>query len=129
MSKPHQSAKFAAPHFVGTKARFEIIPLEWPLEHGGKVYDRLIVRRLTAGQIAKFMDRLRKASEDERKDMRLPLFVDDSGAPVPNDVLDALDSDDDERVSEVAERFLPRRFRAGQGSGSGPSTGAGSQPA
>jgi hypothetical protein len=84
------------PKFIGTKPRSEKVPLEWPVEYDGKVWDEIEVRRMSVTDIATM-------SDDSRN---FPMF------DAPREVMDALDVDDDIRVREVADRFLPQGFKA-----------------
>lgn len=88
----------AAPEFVTTAGRSEAVPLDWPLVYDGRVWDTITVSRMTAGQIAAFLEKAETAK-------RFPMF------DAPDAVLDALDADDADKVNEVVNRFLPRRFR------------------
>ncbi len=56
--------------------------------------------------------------------VRLPLFRDEHGEPVPDAVMDALDDDDRLALDEAAENFLPRRFRGLAAQDTGPDIGA-----
>jgi hypothetical protein len=91
-------AQIAPPSFVGGKVRSKIIPLEWPLEYGGKTYDSVTVRRMSATEVSQFFN-------DESDTKRLPMF------DCPHEVIDALDADDSEVVSQAVIDFLPRRMQ------------------
>lgn len=96
-----------APAFVAGKSRSETVKLEWPLEYDGKIYEQITITRPTTADLEAWRNRLaqmRAEGRDTDKE-RLPMF------DAPGAVIDALDPDDDLAVSEVAERFLPRRFR------------------
>lgn len=56
--------------------------------------------------------------------VRLPLFRDERGEPIPDEVMDALDDDDRLALDEAAANFLPRRFRGLAERDSGPDIGA-----
>lgn len=90
--------KPATPTFVNQKERFRKVPLEWPLEYDGKVYDSVTVRRMSAEDMRTFI-----AMEDGST--IFPMF------DVPNAVIEALDPDDDVRVNEAVQDFLPRALR------------------
>ena len=93
----------AAPKFVGGPPRSEVVKLDYPVEFDGKLWTEITVRRMTAAEVSDWASRARAA--DDATDIRFPMF------DAPNEVMDGLDVDDDERVQEVASRFLPRRFR------------------
>jgi hypothetical protein len=105
-SDPHQVAhangvERALPRFVGGRQREQVVPLEWPIEYDGKVWDKIRVKRVTVAEMSAYLEALK----------------DDANAPVPlfdapRQVLDALDADDDETLSKVAADFFPRRWRA-----------------
>jgi hypothetical protein len=100
-------------HITGDRPRAKTVPLEWPVEYAGKVYDAVTLVRLTAGDVIKFSRELETAlKNDPDAPVRFPIFKDDSGAPIPDEVLDALDDDDRMTLDEAAVDFLPRRFRA-----------------
>jgi len=95
--------------FVDAARRLETVILDWPVEYNGTIYDRLTVRRLTAGEVARFVEAIRALPEDKRASARLPMV------DAPDAVLDSLDPDDDDKIDEVISRFLPRRFRVAMG--------------
>lgn len=82
------------------RPRSEVVTLEWPVRVGVQIIDRVTVRRMTTAQMIAFAEN----SESDKR-ARFPMF------DVPAEVLDHLDPDDDERLSEVVARFLPRRFQ------------------
>jgi hypothetical protein len=110
-----------APAFLDGRPRFRTIPLEWPLNFGGKEYREIQVSRLTAQDVAAFQDSL-KALPDGAK-VVWPVFRDADGAPLPAGLLDALDADDSLELDKAALDFLPRQFRANRTSDSAPASG------
>lgn len=86
--------------FVAGRAREKTIPLEWPIEYGGKVYDSVTVRRCTGTEVSDYV--MSRASGDDA------LFP---GISCPIAVYEALDADDLEQVDLVVKDFLPRSFR------------------
>ena len=94
--------KPGSPQFVGGKLRSREVLLDWPLRYGGKVYDRITVRRMTTAEVGEFIT---AASGEGSKNARLPMF------DCPSEIIDALDPDDAERVNEVIRDFLPRLLR------------------
>ena len=113
---PEQAAaedKPAPPKFVeriGGAKRSETVTLEWPVEYDGKVWTEIEVRRMTASHIRDFYESL---GDEDSKPARFPMF------DAPDVVMDALDVDDEMKVQEVAQRFLPRRV-TGAKEASGP---------
>ncbi len=109
MSDDSIQAAGTVPKFVAGKARTETVPLEWPIEYDGKVYAKITVTRPTNAALEEWRNHLaeKRSAGGDIKGERLPMF------DAPKAVLDALDPDDDDMVSEIAERFLPRRFRVG----------------
>lgn len=73
------------------------VPLEWPVEYDGKVYDAVTVSRMSGEQISAFY-------ADEVSG-RLPMF------DCPFEVIDALDADDAMTVQKAVLDFLPRSMR------------------
>lgn len=91
--------------FVNEAGRTERIDLSWPVEFDGKVYDHIIARRMTAGEVASFVAEVQAMPPEERDRARWPIFQ------APTEVLEMLDVEDDDKLGEVVDRFLPRRFR------------------
>ena len=88
----------APPKIVGGPPRSEIVPLTYPVEYDGKLWDSIEVRRISSAELAAF-------SESPE------------GTPPPNvcapkEILDALDAEDGFKVEEAAGRFFPRRSLA-----------------
>ena len=110
----------AVASFAPGKPRSRTIDLEWPVEFEGTVYETITIRRLSAREVADFIESLR---DDPNKDeARWPMY------DVPGAVLDALDDDDSLTLNEVALAFLPRRFRAAPDAASTQSTGSDTEP-
>lgn len=92
--------------FVDDARRREAVALDWPLEVDGRVVVEIVVRRPSTQEVAAFVERVLAVPEGpERNRMIWPIYSE------PEAVIDALDPDDFERVMEVSNRFLPRRFR------------------
>lgn len=83
----------------------ESVKLDYPIEFDGVVFEAITVRTPNVAVLREFARAMRDAPDGV--DLRLPMFGD-----TPIAVLDALHPDDDDRLTEVAGRFLPRRFRA-----------------
>lgn len=95
------------------------VPLSFPLSFRGQTWDRIWVRHPSAKECRQLAERIRAATEAGQSidDMRLPM------TNAPDQVLDALRADDEDRVSEAIQRFLPRRYRAAPASESALSSG------
>lgn len=101
-----------APRFVDESSRSEVVPLQWAIDYDGKTWTEITVRRPGTPEIeawARRIDILRKAGADVTT-VPVPIY------DAPDAVINALDPDDDDRLTEVAQRFLPRRFQVAPGS-------------
>lgn len=116
--------------FAGGKIRRTAIVLDYPVEFEGITYSEIGLRRLTAGEVAAFMDTARALVEaDENANPRAPIFVTSAGAPIPDGLFDALDDDDAFKLDEAAKDFLPRRFQGAlRASASTPTDGSDTEP-
>lgn len=119
-----------SPRYVSDKPRHATITLDWPIEFEGTTYTEIGLRRLTAGEVAAFMDAARaKVEADPDANPRAPIFVDANGEPIPDALFDALDDDDGFKLDEAAQGFLPRRFQgAPRVSDSTPTDGSDTEP-
>jgi hypothetical protein len=110
---------------VSERPRLKTIDLEWPVAFAGKDYRAITVSRLTAAEVARFQSEIENLlRSDPDAKVRLPLFRDERGEPIPDEVMDALDDDDRLALDEAAANFLPRRFRGLAEQDSGPDIGA-----
>jgi hypothetical protein len=116
-----EAAKSAFPAFVNAASRHETVPLDWPIEYDGITWAAITVRRMTTADIAAFA--AQAAVDAAPVPTRFPMF------DAPDAVLDMLDVDDADRLNEVVQRFLPRRFQAAAASAPPPAAGAASPPA
>lgn len=111
--EPHIEASEKKPaRIVSARPRSKEIDLQWPVEFDGREYKTITLVRLTAAEVAEFqseIESLLKNDPDTR--VRFPLFRDESGETIPDEVMDALDDDDRFALEEAAADFLPRRFR------------------
>ena len=111
--------------FLSDRPRRQTINLEWPVSFDGRDYRNITLIRLTAGDVSRFQEEIeRLLSSNSDSKVRLPLFRDENGEPIPDAVMDALDDDDRLALDEAAAGFLPRRFRGLAAQDSGPGTGA-----
>ena len=115
-----------APRFIDGATRSTVITIEWPVEYDGVVYREFVVRRLTTGELAAFLDKVKDQTADAKVTWPLIRTVDD--AEVPEIVLASLDPDDSDVLDEAAADFLPRRFRAAPASDFSPLTGGTTAP-
>jgi len=89
-----------APRFAGGKA-VKVVPLEYPVEFDGRVWDSVTLKRMTAREVQNFIEAVMAGSLPD-----LPI------AQAPAELLDALDDDDRQRIEEEVVNFLPARLRA-----------------
>lgn len=119
-----ESLAIGAPRIVSSRPREREINLDWPVEFSGRKYIKIIIRRLTAAEVAKFQSDIEALlKSDPSAQIRFPLFRDDCGALIPNEVMDALDDDDRFALEAAAADFLPRRFLGAPTQESGQVTG------
>ncbi|OCC05274.1 hypothetical protein BA190_10245 [Labrys sp. WJW] len=116
--RPQATSRDGRPHS-------EEVELDWPFEVAGKWWASITVRRVTAGEVEAFTTALKEAREAGKPldGIRLPMVE------APDEVLALLDPDDEDRVEEAVQRFLPRRFRAPEAPRPAQATGEGSSPA
>jgi hypothetical protein len=110
---PAASAAIAPIAFVTPSVRETLVQLTYPIESGGRIIDRVMIRRLTVAQVANFMMELKALQKvDAEATARWPMYCDINGDVMPDAVIDALDDDDGSAIEEIISDFLPRRFRA-----------------
>lgn len=99
--------------FATPSARETLVELTYPVESGGRLIDRVMIRRLTVAQVVNFMVELKALQKvDPEATARWPMYYDINGDVMPDAVIDALDDDDGSKIEEIIADFLPRRFRA-----------------
>lgn len=108
--------------FLTDKPRVAAVTLDWPLAVDDVEYRVIYVKRMTTREVSAFVEFLRSAPDGAA--VRFPIFIDANGASIPDAIWDALDSDDTERLNEVATGFLPARFRGATAPSSAPPAGA-----
>lgn len=91
---------------VSPKEREKMVPLEYPVEFDGRLYEEIRVRRVTGVEIAAFSEALRVASASGGE-MPIPPVID-----CPLQVWGALDADDLAAVEDASQDFFPRRLKA-----------------
>lgn len=88
------------------------VPMAFPFEWNGAVHAEVVVRRMTARQVADFVrDHTERKKVDPDAPPFFPMFFTVDGTMLPPEVLDALISDDNDSLDEAALDFLPRRFK------------------
>ena len=98
--------------FDNAASRMKMFPLASPVTYHGKCYEQIALCRMTAKQVSDFVANLEaEGSSNPNAILRFPIFVDESGAAIPDAVLDGLDADDADILNTAAIDFLPRRFR------------------
>lgn len=83
------------------RSRSKEVPIDWPVEFGGKVWKSIKLKRCT---VADLTDYLNVVAEGKKS---LPPVLD-----CPKQVYLALDDDDGFKVDEAMQDFLPKRLRA-----------------
>jgi hypothetical protein len=78
------------------------VPLEWPIDFDGKVYDDIRVHRVSGKEVRDYLEALRTSEADI-----LPPMID-----CPIEVWNALDADDQQAVDVAATEFTPKRLKA-----------------
>ena len=95
----------AAARIVSPREREKMVPLEWPVEYDGKIWTEIRVRRVTGGEVAAYMEKMRNGDANAVAPM----------VDCPQEVWDAMDDDDQVAVDEAARPFWPRRLLAALG--------------
>ncbi len=128
--RPLPPARWADP----AKAR-RPVPLVDPGDRRcGQDSRRIYVRKFSVAQIAVIIGNWSEARKtDSDAPLSFPSYVDEDGSEIPSGTMALLEDDDMQTVREVAEAFLPRRFRpdpepAATPAASGPSTGDTTEP-
>lgn len=107
-----------APKLLGNRSR--TVPLQYPVEFDGKVYDSITVRRMTGSEVAEYISAMSVDISEGTDRAWMPMF------DVPREVYEALDDDDLQEVDKAVLDFLPRRLRpAGRQT---PENGEGTSP-
>jgi hypothetical protein len=80
----------------------KLVPLEWPIEFDGKVYNEIRVHRVSGKEVRDYLEALRTSEANI-----LPPMID-----CPIEVWNALDADDHDAVDQAALEFTPKRLKA-----------------
>ena len=91
------------PKIVSTKPRHVDVPLAWPVEYDGKVYEKIRIRRVTAAEVDAFIKAV--SNVPDGMTMPVPPMVE-----CPIEVFNSLDDDDRLLIEESMLPFLPRRL-------------------
>jgi hypothetical protein len=87
------------------------VTLEHPVEYAGRIYGTIIRRRPSAGVLGRWFEQFAEGAQiPGEPHLNVPIFVDEAGALVPDEVLGFLDDDDKQRVFEGTEPFFPKRL-------------------
>lgn len=93
------TVKKEAPRFVGPGAS-RVVPLRYPVEYAGKVWEAVTIRPMTTKQYVACMEAMEGGG-------KFDLGIVDA----PEEVLDYLFPDDTEEVNKAIQDFLPRALR------------------
>ncbi len=106
---PAVSATEPAPaaRWLTDKPRVTHYDLEYPFAIDDVEYKVITLKRLIAGEVAAFVDRMRS---DPAKEWRFPLFF-HGDHELSDAAWEALDDDDRFALEEISTGFLPARFR------------------
>ncbi len=87
--------------FVGVAGRSRSlrVELDWPIEFDGKIYDHIIIKRATIGEWRRYFEAMAEGAR-----LPMPCFSE------PLEVIDSLDTDDDDKIQMVLDDFFPKRF-------------------
>jgi hypothetical protein len=100
---------------VEGKPRMQAVPLEWPFTYGDLKIEAFEVHRLSVVQVEAIIEAFKGSSDISLAEVMTTL---PGGEPVPPGLFAAgvMDDDDDARLYEVMQSFLPRRLRRVLGS-------------
>ena len=108
--------------FVDGPPRFSTVTLTWPVSVNGEIYRKIVLKRLTAKEVADWrIAMLAESKGDESSEFSVPICFDEAGNRIPAAVMDAIDDDDAFEIERRILDFLPRRYR--MDTGSSPPTG------
>ena len=89
---------------VSPKERTAVVPLDWPVEFGGQVYETITIRRVSAREVEEFIEAI-STHKDGEPNVKAPMI------DCPQEVYEAMDDDDRLRLEEALVPFLPRRLQ------------------
>jgi len=88
--------------FVNMEGRSKRIPLQYPFELDGVLWEEVEIRRCTGSEITAYVNDMVAGG-----DFVLPPVI-----QCPIEVWNAMDADDQFTVDEAAKAFMPRRLKA-----------------
>lgn len=102
---------------VSPREMERFVPLEWPIEFKGILYDQIRVRRISGHELQAYIEALGSSGSKSP----LPPTID-----CPEEVWGVMDADDMDAVGIASMDFMPRRMKAAadQTPSSGDSTSA-----
>lgn len=102
-ANPEAPVELKEARIVSPKERHKDVPLDWPVEFDGKLYESVRIRRVTGREVETFLRTIGSLAPGEPAPP--PPMVD-----CPAEVYDQLDDDDRLKVEEELLPFLPRRL-------------------
>lgn len=87
---------------VNPAGRSKVVPLQFPIEFDGKIWDSIEIRRCTGKEVQDYFEAMGNSAE----------FVLPPVVQCPLAVWHAMDADDQYLVDEEAQAFMPRRLKA-----------------
>jgi hypothetical protein len=88
---------------VTTQEIERLVPLDWPIEFEGKLYEHIRVRRITGHELQSYVEAMGAAGSKSP----VPPTIE-----CPQAVWDVMDADDMENVGANSMDFMPRRMKA-----------------
>lgn len=92
----------AEAQIVSPKERSSTVPLEWPIEFDGKLYESITIRRCSGREVDQFIAAVTTAANGAN--LKTPMI------DCPDEVWAVMDDDDRLRLEEAVLPFLPRRL-------------------
>jgi hypothetical protein len=89
----------------------ETVTLDYPLQYGECTISALVVRRMTVAQVDAVFQELKALKDDDTVSIAAHMVTLPDGEPVPPEIFGAMIDDDDTRVYQAIQRFLPPRLR------------------
>lgn len=103
-----EAAPAPSVRWLDGKKRVESYPLEFPFELDGVEHRVVTIKRLSAREVAAFIEKMRGGG---KSNLHWPMYFVGT-AEVSAAAWDEMDDDDRLKLSEIADAFLPARFRA-----------------
>ena len=109
---PASTTAAGGARWLSDRKREEVYELQFPFELAGVEYRKITVRRLSAGEVEAFVNKMREAKPTET--VRLPMYF-VGEAEIADSTWNALDDDDVHGLESAATKLLPARFRQAAG--------------